>query len=138
VIWGTLQLPFPSAEVWRMRLEGNAAARVHQFVGVVGDEIVATCGLHGATTPRRQHVWSLGMGVAGPWQGRRVGRALMRHLTDLADALEVARLELDVYGDNDRAIALYTQFGFVREGVKRLEAWRENAHVDAVVMARVR
>ncbi len=137
-VWGTLQTPYTPEEVWRARLSGQDPARHRGFVALVGDEIVANCNLRGAASPRRQHVWLLGMAVGAGWQGRGVGRALMRHLTELADSMAVPRLELDVYADNLPAVALYREFGFASEGVKRLEAWREGAFVDALVMARLR
>ena len=48
------------------------------------------------------------------------------------------RLELSVYADNTRAIALYERFGFEREGLYRAYAWRAGAYVDSVAMARLR
>jgi len=137
-IWGTLQTPFTPAEVWRKRLAASDHRLNRSFVALVGEGVVASCSLRAAGSPRRPHVWLLGMGVGAGWQGRGVGRALMRHLLDLADALEARRVELDVYADNGPAIALYQRFGFAREGLKRLEAWRDGAYVDALVMARVR
>jgi L-phenylalanine/L-methionine N-acetyltransferase len=137
-VWGTLQTPFPSVEVWRKRLLGLDPARHRNFVAAVGEEVVATGGLWTAGSPRRGHVWLVGMGVGAGWQGRGVGRALLRHLVELGDAMGVRRLELDVYADNAPAIALYQAFGFAGEGVKRLEAWRDGAYVDGLVMGRVR
>ncbi len=138
VIRGTLQTPFTPAAAWRARLQAGDPARTRSFVALVGDELVGSCNLSGATTPRRQHVWMLGMGVAAAWQGRGVGRALMQHLLSLSDSMGIERVELDVYADNARAIALYERSGFVREGVKRREAWRDAKYVDALVMARLR
>jgi len=138
VCWATLQTPFGSVAAWRKRLAGNDPLRNASFVGVVGEEIVATCGLHGALSSRRQHVWSLGMSVRSDWQGRGVGERLMAWLMREAEARQVARVELDVFTDNTRAVALYEKFGFVSEGVQRLEAFREGAYADGRVMAKLR
>ncbi len=137
-VWGTLQCPFTPAEVWRARLEGNESSGTKAFAATLGDEIVGLANLHPAAGPRRLHVRTVGMAVAGAWQGRGVGRALMQQLMHVGDALGVDRLELEVYADNDRAIALYERFGFLREGLKQLEAWRQNAYVDTLVMGRLR
>ncbi len=107
-------------------------------MALVGDERVGISNLSGATTPRRQHVWMLSTAVAAAWQRRGVGRALMQHLLSLSDSMGIVRVELDVYADNDRAIALYESSGFVREGLNGREAWREARYVDALVMARLR
>jgi L-phenylalanine/L-methionine N-acetyltransferase len=64
---------------------------------------------------------------------------LMAALLDTADNwLNLKRLELEVYTDNHRAIALYQGFGFVMEGTHQAVAFREGVYVDSHVMARVR
>lgn len=138
VTWGTLQTPFTTVASWRKRLTANDPARNASFVATAGGEVVASCGLHGATSPRRQHVWVLGMSVRGDFQGRGVGARLMEHLMREAEVRKIARVELDVFADNTRAIALYEKFGFVHEGRKRLEAWRDGAYADGLVMAKLR
>ena len=52
--------------------------------------------------------------------------------------LNLKRLELNVWSDNSRAMALYERFGFEREGVFRNYAWRDGAYADSVAMARLR
>jgi len=58
---------------------------------------------------------------------------------DLADRwLNLKRLELQVWSDNHRAIALYERFGFEREGLLRADAFRDGAYDDTVAMSRLR
>jgi L-phenylalanine/L-methionine N-acetyltransferase len=136
---GTLQPPFPSREVWRKRIaempEGD-----FMLVALVDGEIVGNAGLHSAgKSPRRAHVMHLGMTVREEWQGKGVGTALMRALTSLADGwLNVFRIELTVYTDNERALALYRKFGFVVEGTHKAYALRGGRYVDSHSMARVK
>jgi putative acetyltransferase len=107
----------------------------------LGDgQIVGNAGLHSAgKSPRRAHVMQLGMTVRNGWQGKGVGTALMQALTQLADGwLNVSRIELTVYTDNERAIALYKKFGFVVEGTHRAYALRAGSYVDAHCMARIK
>ena len=47
------------------------------------------------------------------------------------------RIELGVYADNSRAIALYERFGFVHEGRHRGHALRDGEYVDTLTMARL-
>ncbi len=136
-IWGTLQVPFTPAEVWRSRMTHREPGSDRLFLVAVEGEVVGTCGLHRDASPRRPHVWSMGMGMVSPWQGRGLGGAMMRHLLATAGALGVRRPELEVYDDNTRAIALYERHGVIREGVRRLAAWRDGGYVDVLVMARL-
>jgi putative acetyltransferase len=80
----------------------------------------------------------LGLSVAPKAQGQGVGRALMQALVDWADRWgQVLRLELNVYTDNERAIALYRSFGFEIEGTHRAYALRDGKYVDSHSMARL-
>jgi putative acetyltransferase len=89
--------------------------------------------------PRRRHVGRIGISVSDEWQGKGVGKALMQAGIDLADKwLNLTRLELEVYADNESAIRLYEQFGFEREGVLRQHAFRDGRYVDSIMMARLR
>jgi putative acetyltransferase len=136
---GTLQMPLPSKELWRKRA-AEATDADYLFVACVGDEIVGHAGIHPAgRTPRRAHAMMLGLTVLGAWQGKGVGSALMKALVEFADGwLNVFRLELTVFADNDRAIALYRKFGFEPEGTHKAYALRAGRYVDAHSMARIR
>ena len=135
----TLQLPYPSREEWRRKLAepGDGA---HNLAAVVGDKVVGMFSLHTFPhRPRRQHVGVIGMSVHEDWQGKGVGTALMRAGVDLADDwLNLTRLELEVYTDNEPAVRLYERFGFEREGLLRQHAYRDGRYVDALMMARLR
>lgn len=135
---GTLQLPFPSEDLWRQRMQA-VDPNAHLLVACAGDEVVGQLGLYAATNPRRRHVGEIGMGVRDDWQGRGVGSALLGAAVDLADRwLQLRRLELQVYADNAAGIALYRRHGFVEEGRHRDFAFRDGTYVDAIAMARVR
>lgn len=135
---GTLQLPFPSLDLWRQRMQA-VDPNAHLLLACAGEEVVGQLGLYVSANPRRRHVGELGMGVRDDWQGRGVGSALLAAAIDLADRwLQLRRLELQVYTDNAAGIALYTRHGFVEEGRHRDFAWRDGAFVDALSLARIR
>ena len=138
-IWGTLQLPFPSAEAWRKRLETQPDT-LCLLVACIDDRVVGTSGLSvGAASPRRRHVGEIGMVVHDDWQRRGVGHALLGAIVDLADNwFNLLRIELTVYADNAAAISLYERYDFVVEGRLRQFAFREGEYVDALAMARLR
>jgi putative acetyltransferase len=135
-----MQMPYADAEAWRARLAGAGGASTGlQLVAeaegaIAGSGALFTMG----ASPRRRHATTLGISVAGPWQGRGVGRLLMQALCDYADRwLGLRRIELQVYADNARAIALYRRFGFEHEGTHRAYALRDGQLVDSLSMARL-
>ena len=143
VLANLMQLPYPSEEAWHQRLvELCAPGKALTDMLLVAERdgaVVGTAGLH-ATGPalRRRHAMFLGISVAAEAQGQGVGTALMQALVDYADRwAQVLRLELTVYADNARAIALYRKFGFEVEGTHRAYALRDGAYVDALAMARL-
>jgi hypothetical protein len=56
----------------------------------------------------------------------------------MAKWLNLTRIELSVFTDNESAIELYRKFGFEIEGTLRKYAFRDGKFVDAYAMARVK
>ncbi|PTU04006.1 GNAT family N-acetyltransferase, partial [Pseudomonas sp. HMWF031] len=82
---------------------------------------------------------TFGMGVAQAWQGKGVGTKLLAAALDIADDwMNLRRIEMSVYADNEAAIGLYRKFGFETEGVFRDYAVRDGVFVDTLSMARLR
>lgn len=138
VIAGTLQLPYPSVEMWRKRL-AEFPPDDHLLVATIASEVVGNLSLHAASkSPRRRHVGLVYLAVRDERQGCGVGTALMKAAIELADGwLNLQRLELSVYPDNLSALALYRRFGFAIEGTCRAYAFRDGYYVDAYAMARL-
>lgn len=136
-----LQLPFGSAAAWQERFSAAAQPQTAelQLLAFDGPRLVGSAGVQ-PTGPavRRRHVMSLGMCVHPEAQGRGVGTALLEALVRQADDwLGVLRLELTVFVDNQRAIALYERHGFQHEGRLRAYALRAGRYVDCFAMARL-
>lgn len=115
-------------------------ANVYPLVASIEGEVVGQLTLRTfSDSPRRRHAGSLGMAVRDDWQGKGVGTALMWACVDLADNwLNLSRLELSVYTDNEPGIRLYQKFGFVIEGTQKRFAYRDGEYADVYVMARLR
>lgn len=138
VVRNTLQLPYRSLESVRELLIKSGEGD-HILVAVIDGEVVGTIGLHTTTRPRLRHKAGIGMMVRDDWQGKGVGSAMMRAVVDLADKwLNLTRIELTVFTDNEPAIALYRKFGFQIEGTLRKFAFRDGEFVDAYTMARIK
>lgn len=123
------------------RIFANMDANSHEFVAAViqdGIEKVVGCaGLHISPSPRLRHSAGLGIMVHRDYQGKGVGTALMRAVLDLADNwLMLRRVELSVFTDNEKALALYKKMGFVIEGTKHMAVIRSGEYADEYIMAR--
>lgn len=74
---GTLQIPYPTPQLRRKRLEGNPES-MRSLVACVDDQIVGSIVVwHETHSPRRRHAGGIGMGVHDDWHGQGVGTALL-------------------------------------------------------------
>jgi putative acetyltransferase len=87
---------------------------------------------------RSPGVLHLGMAILPEGRGRGGGRALLDAMADHARASGAHKLELEVWTDNARAIALYLSAGFEVEGLRRNHYRRRDGSLrSALVMARL-
>ncbi|HET7637331.1 MAG TPA: GNAT family N-acetyltransferase, partial [Ktedonobacteraceae bacterium] len=110
----------------------------HTFVAETQNKVVGIVSLR-VGTGRERHVGDIAMAVHDTHQGQGIGKMLMLTVIDLADNwLNLVRLEMDVYIDNERALRLYKNFDFEIEGRKRLDAFRGGSYIDSYMLARLR
>lgn len=132
----TLQLPYPSLELWENRLL-TPNLNFHSLVAVDDDRILGHLGVHIFESPRRRHAANIGLGVSESARRRGVASALMDAAIDLCEKWAgIRRLELETYTDNEPAIALFKSKGFVVKGAARGYALRNGQYVDAFLMVR--
>lgn len=141
VLPNTLGIPSERYEK-SVQFLSNLGEYNHTFVAVSNedsDKVLGIVGLHISPNPRLRHSASIGLSVHEDYQGIGIGKALMAAVVDLSDNwLMLKRLELGVLEGNERALALYKQFGFEVEGVKRAAAVRQGQYVDETMMSRIR
>jgi RimJ/RimL family protein N-acetyltransferase len=118
------------AEIERSRAEPQEFGR---FVIEVDGEPAGSMGFEVAN--RRSRIANLGsLAVHPSFRGRRVAdeaaRLFQQHLLD---DLGFHRLQLEIYGFNERAMAHAERAGFIREGVRRKAYWRNDEWVDSVI-----
>ena len=138
VLWGTSLLPSTSIDSWYKTVENWVYdERMHVFVADVQGKVTGIINMR-AGTGRESHVGDIDMAVHDKYQGQGIGKMLLLTVIDLADNwLNLVRLEVDVYTDNERAIHVYQQFDFEIEGRKRLDAFRGGRYIDSYSMARL-
>lgn len=133
---GTLQLPFPSSEAWKKRLS-DVAPTLYHLVAEIDGQVVGSIVLEPMANLRRRHAGSIALAVKGARQGQGIGGQLMRSAIDLADNwINLTRLELTVFVDNERAVALYKKHGFEIEGEFADYAYRNGRYANVYSMAR--
>jgi putative acetyltransferase len=136
-VLGTLQLPFPSLDIWHKRLAALPEG-TFSLVACRAGEVLGQVGLELRKNMRRRHAATIGMAVKTTARRQGIGSALLTASIDLAERwLAIRRIELEVYTDNEAAIALHKKFGFIIEGTLRQYAFREGQFVDVHVMARL-
>jgi RimJ/RimL family protein N-acetyltransferase len=116
-------------------VKSNLESRNPMLVALAGGEVVGWCDVRREFFPSRAHRGTLGMGLLPEWRGRGLGRRLLEATLAEARRWGFKRIELDVYADNERAIALYEKAGFVREGLLRDASLIDGAFRDAILMA---
>jgi RimJ/RimL family protein N-acetyltransferase len=119
------------AQRTRAQLEAGDALWVLEQEG----RVVGTLGLHAT---RAAGVMSVGMCILDEARGRGGGRLLMETVVAHALASPLHKVELEVWTDNARAIALYEAFGFEVEGERRRHYRRRDGTLRSVfIMARL-
>lgn len=134
----TLQLPFPSLELWQQRLTFPQPS-FYSLVAEEEDSILGQIGIEVMTSPRRRHVANVGLAVSERARGQGVGSLLLSSAIELCEGwLGIRRIELETYIDNTVAIGLFRKQGFVIEGTGIGYALRAGAWADVHLMARYR
>jgi [ribosomal protein S18]-alanine N-acetyltransferase len=126
---------FPCDDPWRERAFRAELDNGHCYLGAYDEDglLVGYAGLavNGRAPDFEGSVQTIA--VDTEWQGRGVGKALLRALLARADEVE-APVFLEVRTDNDRAITLYKAHGFEQLGLRR--RYYQPSGADAYTMGR--
>lgn len=136
VIGNTSQMPHRDERFWRKYHEklGDQALIV---VAEMDQRVVGHLSINPDTRPRRRHTAWFGLAVHPDYQSRGIGRALMDELIHQGDNwLNLTKIELGVFADNKRALALYRRYGFAEEGRLIDDIFKDGKYCDTVLMAR--
>jgi putative acetyltransferase len=133
----TGQIPFRDGQFWMGFWKSKDPNGVELVCEIEG-RAVGHLGIITSASHRRKHVASFGIVVHPDFQGRGVGNAMMTEMLKLADGwLNLVRVELGVFSENERAIALYRRHGFAIEGENRFDNFRDGRYVHTTIMARI-
>jgi len=92
----------------------------------LGEKIVGLLTFEGGHRERLKHRGEFGLTVAKEYWGMGIGKRLIEYMIETVKKNGITRIGLQVRADNERAIKLYSNFGFVKEGhLKRFMKIRE-------------
>jgi L-phenylalanine/L-methionine N-acetyltransferase len=139
VVAGTMRVPYAGLHQTKERLTPRLGT--YQIVAEVAGDVVGFGELVTEPAhPRYGHVGDLNMVATRADSVRQgIGRMLAEALIDLAENwLNLRRLSLIVFSDNEHAIRLYGSLGFEIEGTMRRFGYGNGAWMDAIMMGRIR
>ncbi|ADD78960.1 YhhY [Pantoea ananatis LMG 20103] len=134
----TLQLPFPSVATWEKKFAKMDAEGFINFIAEVEGKWWANSRclpiiIRVPATASVSVLASIPPSLVGESES-----ILIRNAMDYArNWLGITRMELEVFHDNHRALALYERLGFEREGIRRQASLREGKFHDVVMMAKL-
>ncbi|WP_299367851.1 GNAT family N-acetyltransferase [uncultured Tateyamaria sp.] len=109
-----------------------------RFMAFMGDAAVGLIGLNRNTMPRSRHRGEIGpLYVAPQARGQGVADALLTAAMEAGRAMGVWQIELSVYVENHRAIALYERHGFALTGKIPNALLGAEGYEDDLLMIRI-
>ncbi len=104
------------------------------FYAVVENQVIGWCDITPFKNPRMTHRGSLGMGVLAAYRSKKIGRNLLLQTLNHAKNSHLEKIELHVYTNNTKAIALYKNLGFKESGLIKHYRKLDHIYYDAVSM----
>jgi RimJ/RimL family protein N-acetyltransferase len=103
-----------------------------------GGLYLGNAGLHQISCEDRRALFGIFIGDKKYW-GKGYGTDATRAIVRFGfEQMNLNRIELQVFADNEPGIRCYEKVGFVREAVQRQFRYREGRYVDAIVMGILR
>lgn len=102
------------------------------------DRIIGMANVSSSDDPHFSHVGDLFIAVSQAYSGNGIGHYLMEMICDWAEQSPLMRrLELSVQTRNARAIKLYEDFEFEREGVQKAAVKVNDEYLDILIMSKM-
>jgi len=131
-----LRTEAPSVEKTLAFIQTNQEKGNPFFVAMADGKLAGWCGIERAAHMNMAHVGRLAIGILPDYREQGMGTALMKKVLAAAKERGMIRIDLSVYADNERALALYKKMGFVVEGIAERDAKIDGAYRTCVLMVR--
>ncbi len=129
-----LNLSIAQEKLWINNHAENESSLL--LLAEINKKPVAICNLTVASKNKQKHLAVLGISISEKWQNKGIGKEMIN--TIIKHAKEIPTLEiiqLSVSEDNKRAIHLYKQLGFVKEGIQKNAIKYHGKYQNLVLMA---
>ncbi len=132
--YGGEGLPISQEKEAEIIREKNESPRNALFVAKKGGKIIGNASIEGFSR-RMAHRAELGIAVVRAEWGQGTGGRLLEKVIEHAKAQKIEIIELEVRGDNERAIRLYQKYGFVKIGAyPKFLKMEDNTYADFDLM----
>lgn len=123
---------------FRQVIKEDTEARNNIFlVAEVNGRIVGFARCAGSKLKRNAHKVEFGVCVLKEYWGYRIGENLLKEAIHWADSNQIKKITLNVLETNEKAIKLYSKYGFQVEGVlKKDKILSDGKYYDMVLMGR--
>ena len=102
-----------------------------------GEELVGMLNFDGGARTRTKHAGEFGITVRESHWGLGIGRMMITTLIDWAkETGTIRKIDLRVRSDNERAIRLYENLGFLKEGVLSRSMLINGVFIDFLLMGK--
>lgn len=102
---------------------------------IINDEIVGIASISSIQKERMKHNGTLGISVRKKYWGMGLGNEAMSYLIEWAKCNGITKkISLLVREDNDRAIKLYENFGFEKEGLLKKDICVRGIYYNTIAM----
>lgn len=142
----SVQTPFLTEIEFPNTLEDQASslARIYDsschalFLALDKDRVIGALSLDGVNEKNRGHVVELGIVVDEAYWGLGLGKILMEEADNWAlENQELTRIELTVQERNNRALHLYQQCGYQKEGTLTYGVKVGEEYFNTVLMSKI-
>ncbi len=130
------EITFTAQEEGEYLKKKEDSDREAEILAIADGRVIGTAGIESlGDHEKTRHRCSFGVSIEEAYWGLGIGRALLSSCIECAKRANYRQIELEVVSDNERAIGMYHQAGFVEYGRNPFGfITREGAYQELVLM----
>ena len=125
----------PPIHTTKSYIAENISGNWPHLVAMKDNQVIGWCDIAPLDRPIFAHIGALGIGILANYREQGIGKKLLKTALEKAQQKGLTRIELTVREQNHLAIALYEQFGFVKEGIHKNGVCINGIYENHVFMA---